>query len=84
VVGGAVYFIHDQRTTYYLVAANDPAFRSTGLSTLLFLRGAESGIERGNVALDVVGMNSPGRGDFKASFGAEVVPYFVTTWERPT
>ncbi len=80
---GAVLFLFDQTSAYYLVAANDPDYRSAGVSTLLFLSGAERALARGLTALDVVGLNSPSRGDFKTSFGAVPTPYYVATWERP-
>ncbi len=80
---GAVVFLFDGRTAYYLVAATDPAFRKSGVSTLLFWSGVGAGIRRGVHVVDVVGMNSPGRGDFKTSLGARLVPYFVVDWERP-
>ncbi len=80
---GAVLFLFDHHSAYYLVAANDPDYRSAGVSTLLFLSGAERTLERGLTALDVIGLNSPSRGDFKTSFGAIPVPYYVATWERP-
>lgn len=80
---GAALFLFDNRVGYYLVAANDPQYRSAGVSTLLLMAGVERGIARGVSAIDVVGMNSPARGDFKASFGAEPVPYYVVDWARP-
>ncbi|MGE0441747.1 MAG: GNAT family N-acetyltransferase [Gemmatimonadales bacterium] len=80
---GAVLFLFDDRQGYYLVAANDPAYRTTGVSTWLFLSGVRRAAERRLGAVDVVGMNSPARGDFKTSFGAVPVPYYVATWERP-
>jgi GNAT superfamily N-acetyltransferase len=80
---GAVLFLFDERSAYYLVAATDPELRSTGVATLLFLAGAERAIARGVRTIDVVGMNSPGRGDFKASLGAIPVPYYQVHWDRP-
>lgn len=80
---GAALFLFDATTTYYFVAANDPAYRSAGVSTLLFLEGVAAAIERGSRRFDVVGMNSPTRGDFKTSFGALPVPYYVVQWDRP-
>ncbi len=80
---GAAVFLYDAHTAYYLVAANQPAYRNAGVSTLLFLAGVSAGMRRGIRSVDVVGMNSPARGDFKASFGAVPVPYFVVQWERP-
>lgn len=80
---GAVLFLHDRRASYYLVAANDPAFRSTGVASLLFLSGVDRSLARGIGRIDVVGMNSPNRGDFKTSFGAVPIPYFIANWKRP-
>ncbi len=80
---GAAAFLYDAHTAYYLVAANDPAYRNAGVSTLLFLAGVASGVRRGVKAVDVVGMNSPARAEFKASFGAAPAPYFVVNWDRP-
>jgi Acetyltransferase (GNAT) domain len=77
----AALFLFDAQTAYYLVAANDPDFRSAGTSTLLFVEGVRRALARGAGTVDVVGMNSPSRGDFKASFGAVPVPYFVAHWE---
>ena len=80
---GAVLFLFDRGSAYYLIAANDPEFRATGISTLMVLAGIERGIRRGVRQVDVVGMNSPSRGDFKSSFGAIPVPYYQVHWERP-
>ncbi len=77
----AVLTLFDRRSTYYLVAANDPDYRSAGTSTLLFVEMVRRALERGSETVDVVGMNSPSRGDFKASFGAMPVPYYVAHWE---
>ncbi|MGE0552365.1 MAG: GNAT family N-acetyltransferase [Gemmatimonadales bacterium] len=79
----AVLALFDQCSGYYLVAANDPEFRASGSSTLLFVAAADRCLARGVTTLDVVGMNSPGRGDFKASFGARAVPYYQAHWCRP-
>jgi hypothetical protein len=79
----ATLFLFDDRAGYYLVAANDPDYRSAGTSTLMFLAGVEQCLARGLPSIDVVGMNSPTRGDFKASFGAVPKPYLVVTWDRP-
>jgi hypothetical protein len=79
----ATLFVFDRDTGYYLVAANDPEFRSAGTSTLMFLAGAERAAARGMRWVDVVGLNSPSRGDFKASFGAVPVPYHLVQWIRP-
>jgi hypothetical protein len=74
-------FVYDQRCGYYLFGANDPAFRRTGASTLLLFEAIwRSRAEVGIQCVDFVGLNSPQRGDYKASFDAEPCPYYVASW----
>lgn len=79
----ASLFIWDSRTSHYLFGANDPTGRSTGAATLLMLENFARGIQRGISTIDVVGINSPQRGDFKTSFNAAPAPYFDARWQRP-
>jgi hypothetical protein len=79
-----VLLLHDRHTGYYLFGANDPGFRRSGASTHLLVEAMwrlkdETGVSR----IDMVGVNSPNRGDFKISLGAGLVPYYVVDWERP-
>ncbi len=80
----ATLFLHDARGAYYLVAANDPDFRHLPGSTFLLGEGVRRAKERGQVYVDLCGMNSPQRGDFKASFNAAPIPYFVMDWTSPS
>ena len=77
----AVLFLYDDRCGYYLIGANDPALRTSGSGTFVVLEGIRRCQARGLEGVDVCGMNSPNRGDFKASLNAAPVPYFVATWE---
>ena len=69
-------FLYDQRRAYYLFAASDPAFRNTGAATRLMFDNIYHAKQRGTAEFDFVGANSPNRGDFKLSFGAELKLYF--------
>lgn len=80
----ATLFLHDERSGYYLIGANHPAYRHTGSGTFLVLENIRRCQAGGLKWVDVCGMNSPNRGDFKASFNAAPVPYFVVTWENPS
>lgn len=80
----ATLFLYDDHHGYYLVGANHPAFRQTGSGTFLLLESIRRYQARGFNWVDVCGMNRPGHGDFKASFNAAPIPYFVVTWERPS
>jgi GNAT superfamily N-acetyltransferase len=79
----ATLFLYDQRCAYYLIGANDPDHRPSGCGTYLMLENISRCRERGISTLDFVGANSPNRGDFKTSFNAVPVPYFMVTWEKP-
>jgi hypothetical protein len=73
----ATLFLEHCGTLYYLLGATRTEARDAGANTLLFLGSVEQALRRGVRRVDVVGVNSPNRGDFKTSLGAEPVPYFV-------
>jgi hypothetical protein len=75
-------FLYDSKCGYYLFGASDPEFRNNYGGTLLLLENIRRCKERGLRNVDFVGINSPNRGDFKTSFNAKPVPYFVTTLEK--
>jgi hypothetical protein len=79
----ATLFLHDERCGYYLFGANDPAYHKLNSGTYLLLENIRRCQARGLKWVDVVGINSPQRGDFKTSCNAAPVPYFVATWEKP-
>jgi hypothetical protein len=79
----ATVFLYDSRCGYYIVGANDPEYRKTGCGTYLMLENIRQCKEKGLLKVDMVGINSPERGDFKTSFNAVPVPYFIVNWERP-
>ena len=81
VIASATLFLYDQHTGYYLVAANDPEYRKSDTGTYLMLENIRRCKEAGVREIDFVGINSPNRGDFKTSFNAAPVPYFVVDWD---
>jgi hypothetical protein len=82
-VASATLFLFDRNCAYYLVGANDPAYRKTGCATYLMIENLRRWQSKGLTTVDFVGINSPNRGDFKTSFNAIPVGYFLVTWERP-
>lgn len=80
----ATLFIYDDKCGYYLFGANDPAHHKTNSGTYLLLENIRRCQARGLKWVDVVGINSPQRGDFKTSFNAVPVPYFIVNWQRPS
>lgn len=79
----ASLFIWDRTTSHYLFGASDPAHRDTGAATLVLVENVARTMHRGIRFIDVVGINSPQRGNFKTSFNAVPVPYFDARWRRP-
>jgi hypothetical protein len=78
----ATLFLHDRHTAYYLFGANHPDHRKTGAGTFLTLEGIRGAFEKGLPRVDMVGINSPNRGDYKTSLNAVPVSYFTASWTR--
>jgi hypothetical protein len=73
-------FIFDDKTGYYLFGANHPDYRNLNAGTLLLMDAIRDSIKRNLLEVDFVGVNSPNRGDYKLSFGGELKPFFITTF----
>lgn len=79
----ATLFLHDNKCSYYLVGANHPKHRNTFSGTYAFLENVRRAYARSLDWVDVCGINSPNRGDFKISFNAAPRGYFVADWQIP-
>lgn len=75
----AVLFVQDDRSAYYLFGANDPEYRNMFSGTFLLINMINDAYDSGIREIDLVGVNSPNRGDFKLSLNAELKPYFLTS-----
>lgn len=64
-------------TAYYQFGATDPEYRTSGASVFLVLNSIRLAFDSKIDFFDMVGINSPNRGDFKLSFNAIPVPYFT-------
>jgi hypothetical protein len=80
-VVSAALFLLDGRCGYSMFAGTDPDQRDTNAGTLLLLEHVRRCFARGLAWVDTCGVNSPQRGEFKTSFNAVPVPYFVASWE---
>ena len=74
-VGSIAVFGMDMKRAYYLYGANDPAHRNNHTGTAVLWDGFRS-LSTDTREVDLEGVNSPMRGYFKLSFGAELYPYF--------
>lgn len=81
-VASATLFLHDEHTGYYLIGANHPNYRNTYSGVFAFVESSRRCHARGLKQIDVCGINSPNRGDFKTSFNAVPTPYFVVNWDK--
>lgn len=82
-VVSAVLFLHGRGTSYYLFGANGDSAASCGAGTRIMVDSFFEAKKRGCRKVDLLGLNSPGRGDFKASFNAEPCVYFHAHWRKP-
>lgn len=80
----AIVTLHDELCTYYMFGATDPNFRSSGASTSLILDSIKHSFASNRLRFDMVGINSPQRGDFKTSFNAEPTPFHFITLKKPS
>jgi len=78
----AVVTLQDKECTYYMFGATDPELRSSGASSSLMLESIHYAFECNHLRFDMVGINSPQRGDFKTSFNAEPTPYYFVSLKR--
>jgi hypothetical protein len=78
----AVLFLYDDRTAYYLFGANDPEYRNTGSGTFTLMSMIKDAFNLGLEHIDMVGVNSPQRGDFKISFNADLKPYHESIYNE--
>lgn len=81
-VVSAIVTASDPSCSYYLFGATDPAFRTTGANSALLLHAIQEMFQSAKKSFDMVGVNSPQRGDFKTSFNAEPVPFFALTFKN--
>ena len=79
----ATLFLHDEVAGHYVAGANHPEHRRLFGGTFCFLESVRRCMARGLRRVDVCGINSPSRGDFKTSFNAAPQPYFEASWNRP-
>lgn len=66
----------DGRRAYYLFGAGDPACCNTPCGRAVLWDGFRALARAGHSQVDLEGVNSPRRGWFQLSFGAELVPYY--------
>jgi hypothetical protein len=79
VVSGSVFF-YDLSCAYYAFGATKTEYRNSGASTLLMFECIENIYRKGIRKIDMVGVNSPNRGDYKTSYNAELAPYHHITF----
>ena len=75
-------FGRDAKRAYYLFGAGDPALRATPCGTAVLWDAFAALAGSGCREVDMEGVNSPKRGWFKLSFGAEILPYYQLVLEK--
>ena len=75
-------FGRDAKRAYYLFGAGDPALRDTPCGTAVLWDAFAALARSGCREVDMEGVNSPKRGWFKLSFGAQILPYYQLVLEN--
>lgn len=70
------FFLHDKSTSYYYAGGYKKNKENQGAATLNIIEHIEYCINQNQKKIDFVGANSPNRGYFKTSFGADIKIYF--------
>lgn len=83
VATSGVLTIWDNKRAYYLMGASETEFRNNG-SASLTLWNAFQDLAPRLPEIDLVGCNSPRRGEFKAGFGGKLRHYFIASLRRGT
>jgi lipid II:glycine glycyltransferase (peptidoglycan interpeptide bridge formation enzyme) len=78
-IHSAIYIVWDKDTSYYLWGGGDPAYRSSGATSLLLWEAIKFSKERGLKIFDFEGSMIQPVERFVRSFGAMQVPYFIIT-----
>jgi hypothetical protein len=71
-----IFTLSDKTTDFYQFGASNPERLKLSGSSYLILHAIELAFRNRRKYFDMVGMNSPSRGEYKASFNARVKPYF--------
>jgi len=71
-----IFTLSDRMTDFYQFGASNPERLKLSGSSYLILHAIELAFINGRKYFDMVGMNSPNRGEYKASLNARVEPYF--------
>jgi len=78
----SIFILNHDDTDFYQLGANDPKFLHLHGSTRLLIEAISDSLTSSKKHFDMVGMNSPSRGEFKASFNARPCPYFLVTLSK--
>lgn len=76
VIYSSVVILTDGLSDYYLFGATNPELRSSGANTFLLLEAIKESFSNNIKYFDMVGINSPKRGDFKTSFNSHPLTFF--------
>jgi hypothetical protein len=80
VIVSSVVIFYFNKIMYYQFGATDPSYRNSGASVLLILNAIRIGFLNNYEYFDMVGINSPNRGDFKMSFNSVPHSFYNITW----
>lgn len=81
ILGGTIFY-YDNQNAYYAFSVLEKVKENFSLATPLIIEQLEHFNSKDVKNIDMMGINSPGRGDFKESFGGGIKSFYEVTYEK--
>ena len=77
-------FLHDEITSCYLYGAGEVGVKNRYAGSLALWSAIEVSLKKDLLFIDLEGINSPYRGEYKLYFGGNIQSYFkvLSTWVK--
>lgn len=81
ILGGSIFYFDNDRA-YYAFSVVEKRKENFSLTTPLIIEQIKFFYKKKIKTIDMMGINSPGRGDYKESFGGQVIKFYEALYEK--
>jgi len=81
ILGGSIFYFDNNRA-YYAFSVVEKGKENFSLTTPLIIEQIKFFYKKRIKTIDMMGINSPGRGDYKESFGGQVIKFYEALYEK--
>ena len=79
--GGSIFYF-DNKRAYYAFSVIEKNKENFSLTTPLLIEQIKFFYKKKIKIIDMMGINSPGRGDYKESFGGQIIKFYEALYEK--